>query len=84
LNKIEYLAGVFGLLNQTNNSLPGHSSDIIDLHDKIKCFPMKADLWFSKLKGKTKHMFLILADNIEESSCGTGWNESLLSEIKVH
>jgi hypothetical protein len=29
-------------------------------------------------------MFLILAARPEENNNGTGWNKSLLSEIKVH
>jgi hypothetical protein len=84
LNQIAYLADMFGLLNQLNMSLQGHNSSIIDLYDKIISFQMKVDLWLSKLKGKKTYMFPILAARLEESNNGTGLNESLLSEIKVH
>jgi hypothetical protein len=84
MNQIACLADMFGLLNQLNISLLGHNSSIIDLYDKIKSFQMKVDLWLSKLKGKKTCMFPILAARLEESNSGTGLNESLLSEIKVH
>jgi hypothetical protein len=84
LNQIAYLTDMFGLLNQLNISLQGHNSSIIDLYDKIKSFQMKVDLWLSKLKGKNTYIFPILAVRLEESNNGTGLNEGLLSEIKVH
>jgi hypothetical protein len=84
LNQIAYLADMFGLLNQLNISLQGQNSSIIDLYDKIKSFQMKVDLWLLKIKGKKTHMFPILAARFEESNNGTGLNESLISEIKVH
>jgi hypothetical protein len=78
------LADIFGLLNQLNISLQGHNSSIIDLYDKIKSFQMKVVLWLSKLKGKKTYMFPVLAAHLEESNNGTGLNERLISEIKVH
>jgi hypothetical protein len=84
LNQIAYFEDMFGLLNQLNISLQAHNSSIIDLYDKIKSFQMKVDLWLSKLKGKKTYMFPILAARLEESNTGTGLNESLISEIKVH
>jgi hypothetical protein len=84
LNQITYLADMFGLSNQLNISLQGHNSSIIDLYDKTKSFQMKVDLWLSKLKGKKTYMFPVLAARLEESNNGTGLNESLISEIKVH
>jgi hypothetical protein len=58
----EYLADIFGLLNQLTISLQGHKSSIIDLYDKIKYFQMKVGLWLSKLKGKkTCFQFWLLA-----------------------
>jgi hypothetical protein len=83
LNQIAYLADKFGLLNQLNISLQGHSSSVIDLYDKIKSFQMKVDLWSSKFKGKKTYVFPVLAARLEESNSGTGLNKCLLSEIKV-
>jgi hypothetical protein len=84
LNQTAYLADMFGLLNELNISLQGYNSSIIDLHDKIKSFQIKVDLWLSKFKGKKTYMFPILAARLEQNNNGTGLNESLISEIKMH
>jgi hypothetical protein len=47
LNPNAYLAGIFGLFDQMNISLQGHSLSITDLNGKIKYFQMKVDLWLS-------------------------------------